>query len=172
MEPRTSGDRSALPAKPGDMTPLDDRAVAERLLAVRHELVLLADDLVARITELEPLVLRLAASHRPAPASHAVSDLRAVIVRYQRWNPSSRAFDLDRSVRQYAALLDVSPAALSRYLAGERPLPLALVQSFLGHFPDAVHAVASALLVRGVMSPGSAGSADLSDDRSADTGVA
>ena len=59
-----------------------------------------------------------------------------LIREYQNFNPATGRFNAFRQANEYAALLGVSPAALSRVYSGQRRPSAAVLLGFLRAFPD------------------------------------
>lgn len=68
-----------------------------------------------------------------------------VLRRYQSYDPETRRFDATRSDRQYALLVGVDPATLSRIYSGERPVSTRVLRGLTRTFPAASVDIAAAL---------------------------
>lgn len=64
-----------------------------------------------------------------------------LIREYQHFNPATGRFNAFRQAAEYAAMLGVSPAALSRVYSGQRRPSATLLLGFLRAFP--VHGLAA-----------------------------
>ena len=72
--------------------------------------------------------------------------VRALVRRYQRYDPMTGQFNVVRSDNQYARLLGVRRALLSRFYSGQIRDSRVLVTAFLRTFPHAIDEFASAML--------------------------
>jgi DNA-binding helix-hairpin-helix protein with protein kinase domain len=72
--------------------------------------------------------------------------LTDILRRYQRYNPDTGAFDQERSLRNYAQVIDVNVSTLSLLFSGIQAEPSrATLQSLVRAFPAAADEIAAAL---------------------------
>lgn len=75
-------------------------------------------------------------------------ELRDLIKLYQRFDPETGTFTARRSLRQYAALLGISPMVLSRVYNGVTDHSPTALAAFVRAFPVAREAAVEALAVK------------------------
>lgn len=77
-----------------------------------------------------------------------MEDFRSLVRRYQAFDPDTGEFSTIRSDNQYAKLLRVNRALLSRFYAGIIQDSHVLLTAFLRTFPSAAPEVAAAISAR------------------------
>lgn len=71
--------------------------------------------------------------------------LTEVVARYQKYNPMTGAFDMDRTQSEYARLLDVDPATISLVFSGQREPGVKVLRALVRAFPAAAAEITAAL---------------------------
>lgn len=73
-------------------------------------------------------------------------NLRSLVQRYRTYDPVTGEFNAERSLREYARLLNVDHSGLWRYLDGEVADSKVVLNAFLRTFPWAASEVTQAML--------------------------
>lgn len=71
---------------------------------------------------------------------------RDLVRHYQTYDPVTRTFTAQRSDRQYANILGIQRALLSRFYSGHIRDSHSVLSAFLRTFPEAAHEIARSML--------------------------